>query len=35
MKRTLKREIKARDIDIGVAIVKVAYECEYTSMFRV
>jgi len=26
MKRTLKRELKAREIDIGEAIVKVAYE---------
>jgi len=30
----LKRELKAREIDIGEAIVKVAYGCEYTSMFR-
>lgn len=33
MKRTLKRELKAREIDIGEAIVKVAYECRYTSFF--
>jgi len=26
MKRNLKRELKAREIDIGEAIVKVAYE---------
>jgi len=26
MKRTLKRELKAREIDIGEALTKVAYE---------
>ena len=31
MKRTLKRELKAREIDIGEAIVKVAYGHRYTS----
>jgi len=35
MKRTLKRELKAREIDIGEAIVKVAYGREYSSMNKV
>jgi len=32
MKRTLKRELKAREIDIGEAIVKVAYGRKYSSV---
>lgn len=32
MKRTLKRELKAREIDIGEAVVKVAYCGAYSSV---